>query len=178
MIGRGLLAALLLAAASACTAAGTAERLAGFPRGQVLIVASSQRCLLVEAWSAVTEAQRARGLMYVDSLGEFEGMYFGYPEPALITMWMKNTVLSLDMLFVGADGRIARVAARTTPWSEDLIRSGTPVVGVLEVNGGFAASWGVAAGDRLTVLQPAGAGGAARQATSQRSAYPAGLSSR
>lgn len=149
-------AILLLAGATACSAAGTAERLAGFPRGHVMLVTAAQRCLLLDVWFATTEAQRSRGLMYVDELGEFEGMYFAYREPALITMWMKNTVLSLDMLFVDADGRIARIAAATKPWSDDLIRSGGPVVGVLEVNARFAATWGVAPGDRLEVLPLAG----------------------
>jgi uncharacterized membrane protein (UPF0127 family) len=68
-------------------------------------------------------------------------------------MWMKNTYIPLDMLFIRANGTIAGIAANTTPFSEATISSGKPVTGVLEVNGGFAARHGVAAGDRFRVIQ-------------------------
>lgn len=145
---------LLLLLAGQAGAATTAERLAGFPRGQLIVIASAPRCLLLDVWFATTGEQRSRGLMYVDQLDPFAGMFFGYPQPALIAMWMKNTVLPLDMLFVGPDGRITRIAAETKPWSEDLVRSEGPVTGVLEVNARFAATWGVRAGDRLVAVQP------------------------
>lgn len=145
---------LLLLAGLAAEAADTATRLAGFPRGQVILVTSAGRCLKVDAWFAESPTQRSRGLMYVDQLGEFEGMWFGYPEPAVIVMWMKNTVLPLDMVFVARDGRISRIAAATVPWSEERISSGSPATGVLELNAGFAARWGLAEGDRLVVVGP------------------------
>jgi uncharacterized membrane protein (UPF0127 family) len=69
-------------------------------------------------------------------------------------MWMKNTVLPLDMVFVARDGRIARIAADTVPWSEERISSGSPATGVLELNAGFAARWGLAPGDRVVVMPP------------------------
>jgi hypothetical protein len=158
--GRLALAALLAAATSSIAqGATTAERLAGFPRGQLIVIASDPRCLLLDVWFAVTDDQRGRGLMFVDQLDPFAGMFFGYPQPAVIAMWMKNTVLSLDMLFVNADGRVTRVAAETQPFSEELVRSGGPVSGVLEVNAKFAATWGVRAGARLLAVQPPPAAG-------------------
>jgi uncharacterized membrane protein (UPF0127 family) len=107
------------------------------------------RCLALDIYLASTPEQRAQGLMFVEDLGEFEGMYFGYPEPMGLVMWMKNTVLPLDMVFIRDDLRIARIAANTTPFSLDRIESGEPVIGVLEVNGGFAARWGVTPGTRV-----------------------------
>jgi uncharacterized protein len=152
-----VLAALLVAAAfgsAGASAATTVERLAGFPRGQLIVIASDPRCLLLDVWFAVTDEQRGRGLMFVDQLDPFAGMFFGYPQPAAIAMWMKNTVLPLDMLFVDGSGRVTRVAAETTPFSESLVRSGGPVSGVLEVNARFAATWGVRTGARLLAVQP------------------------
>jgi uncharacterized membrane protein (UPF0127 family) len=149
---RRLVLALCLLAAVPAWGLDTASRLAGFPRGQLMIVSSAARCLAIDTWFAVTPEQRSRGLMYVDQLGEFEGMYFGYPEPSVIVMWMKNTVLPLDMVFIAADGRVASIAADTTPWSEARISSGRLVSAVLELNAGFAARWGVVPGDRIVML--------------------------
>jgi uncharacterized membrane protein (UPF0127 family) len=58
------------------------------------------------------------------------------------------------MVFVAGDGRVARIAADTVPWSEERISSGGPATGVLELNAGFAARWGLARGDRVVVLPP------------------------
>jgi uncharacterized membrane protein (UPF0127 family) len=144
--------AFCLVAAGPARALDTASRLAAFPRGQLMLVTGAARCLAIDTWFAVTPEQRSRGLMYVDQLGEFEGMYFGYPEPVVIVMWMKNTVLPLDMVFIGADGRVASIAADTTPWSEAQISSRRPATAVLELNAGFAARWGVGPGNRVMIL--------------------------
>ena len=66
-----------------------------------------------------------------------------------VTMWMKNTYLPLDMVFIRADGTIARVAADTEPLSTAIISSGEPVLGVLELNAGTAAKLGIRPGDRV-----------------------------
>lgn len=96
--------------------------------------------------------ERSRGLMFVTELAPDEGMIFdsGGVEPA--TMWMRNTPLSLDMLFVRADGTIARIERETVPYSRRLIHSGTPVRAVIELLGGTAAELGIHADDR--VLHP------------------------
>jgi uncharacterized membrane protein (UPF0127 family) len=76
-------------------------------------------------------------------------MLFDFQAPQLVGMWMKNTPLSLDMLFIDAAGRIARIEARTRPFSTELISSGSEVLAVLEITGGRAAELGIAAGDRV-----------------------------
>jgi uncharacterized membrane protein (UPF0127 family) len=121
---------------------------AELPRDTLLVeTASSQYRFEVEI--ADDAAERAEGLMYRRSLADNAGMLFLYPSPQPVEFWMKNTLLSLDIVFVRADGTIARIAADTTPLSEDLIPSGEPVLAVLEVKAGTMRELGVAAGDRL-----------------------------
>ena len=121
---------------------------AELPRDTLLVeTASSQYRFEVEI--ADDAAERAEGLMYRRSLADNAGMLFLYPSPQPVEFWMKNTLLSLDIVFVRADGTIARIAADATPLSEDLIPSGEPVMAVLEVKAGTMRELGVAAGDRL-----------------------------
>ncbi len=101
------------------------------------------------AWLADTPETRARGLMHVTELAPDHGMLFDFETPRHVGMWMKNTPLSLDMLFIAATGRIARIEPRTTPYSAELISSGTEVRAVLEINGGRAAELGILAGDQV-----------------------------
>lgn len=98
---------------------------------------------------AVTDEERARGLMYRKTLPEGQGMLFDFKRDQVITMWMKNTYVSLDMIFISADGRITRIAENTTPLSERVISSGGPVRGVLEVAAGTAKKLGISPGDRV-----------------------------
>src|SRR5690625_1710902 len=85
---------------------------------------------------AQTDEQRARGLMFRESLAEDAGMLFLYQRDRPLSMWMKNTLISLDMFFIDRRGRIVRIAERTTPLSERSISSGRPARAVLEVPGG------------------------------------------
>ena len=96
-----------------------------------------------------TEAQRSRGLMYRKSMAAEHGMLFNFDAPQPINMWMKNTYLSLDMMFIRPDGTIARIAADTEPLSTAIIPSNEPVIAVLELNAGTAAKLGIRAGDRV-----------------------------
>jgi uncharacterized protein len=98
---------------------------------------------------AQTEAQRQQGLMYRKSLPDGQGMLFDFSPPHEVTMWMKNTYVSLDMIFIRADGRIHRIAENTTPQSEATISSRGPVVAVLEVVAGTAKRLGIAPGDEV-----------------------------
>ena len=95
------------------------------------------------------EADRAQGLMYRRSLAPDRGMLFDFGRVEPVAMWMKNTYLSLDMLFIRPDGTIARIAADTEPLSTRTISSGEPVNGVLELPAGTAARLGIKAGDRV-----------------------------
>lgn len=149
-----VLSGLILVAMLAGPAAGLepAHLVAGFPRGQVILETSGPRCLLIDVYIASTPAQRAQGLMFVESLGEFEGMYFGYNSTVELVMWMKNTLLPLDMLFIGPDGAVTSIARDAQPLSMTRIGSGGPAIGVLELNAGFASRWGVAPGTRLLLV--------------------------
>jgi uncharacterized protein len=98
---------------------------------------------------AVTPDQRSKGLMFRTELPEGRGMLFDFEEETPVSMWMRNTFIPLDMIFIRADGRIARIAENTTPKSEAIISSGPPVKGVLEVIAGTAKKYGIAPGDRV-----------------------------
>lgn len=98
---------------------------------------------------ARTTEERERGLMFRKELPEGQGMLFDFSPQQEVSMWMKNTYVSLDMIFIQADGRILRIAENTKPLSERIISSGGPVKAVLEVVAGTARKDGIAAGDRV-----------------------------
>ena len=98
---------------------------------------------------ADTPEEQSVGLMHRTELAPDRGMLFDFGVTRQVTMWMKNTLIPLDMFFAGSDGRIVTIAERTTPLSEKRIRSGQPVRFVLEMAGGSAARLGVRTGDRL-----------------------------
>jgi uncharacterized membrane protein (UPF0127 family) len=98
---------------------------------------------------ALTSDQRSKGLMYRRELPSGQGMLFDFGSEGAVSMWMRNTYVSLDMLFIRADGTIARIAEDTVPLSEVTISSGTPVKAVLEVVAGTARRLGIAPGDRV-----------------------------
>jgi uncharacterized protein len=98
---------------------------------------------------AVTDEQRARGLMFRKEVPEGYGMLFDFKRDQDVSMWMENTYVSLDMIFIRADGRIARIAQNTEPLSRNIVSSGGPVRAVLEVVAGTASKLGIQAGDRV-----------------------------
>ncbi|TKD52075.1 DUF192 domain-containing protein [Sphingomonas baiyangensis] len=107
-----------------------------------------------DAEPARTREEQDRGLMYRTDLGPQSAMLFHpYPAegggPREASFWMKNTPTSLDIIFIRADGTIARIAENTIPFSEAPVASGEPVAAVLEIVGGRAAELGIAAGDRV-----------------------------
>lgn len=103
----------------------------------------------IEVEVARTAEERRVGLMHRTELAPERGMLFDFGAVRQVTMWMKNTLISLDMFFADEEGRIVTIAERTTPLSEKLIRSGEPVRFVLEMAGGSAGRLGIAVGDRL-----------------------------
>lgn len=96
-----------------------------------------------------TEAEKALGLMFRQHLPRRAGMLFPYDDPFEITMWMKNTYISLDMIFVRKDGVVHRIEKGTEPFSEETISSQGKVSAVLEVAAGVADEIGLRAGDRI-----------------------------
>ena len=98
---------------------------------------------------ATTDKERETGLMYRKELPDGKGMLFDFSPEQQISMWMKNTFISLDMIFIRADGRILRIAENTEPQSLNIISSGGLAKGVLEVIAGTAQKYGIAPGDRV-----------------------------
>jgi uncharacterized membrane protein (UPF0127 family) len=98
---------------------------------------------------ARNDADRAQGLMFRRSMPAERGMLFDFGKVQPISMWMQNTYIPLDMLFIRSDGTIARVAENAEPLSTRSIPSGEPVLAVLELNGGTARRLGIKAGDRV-----------------------------
>ncbi|MFJ5368443.1 DUF192 domain-containing protein [Bosea sp. CER48] len=96
-----------------------------------------------------TPDQRAKGLMFRNYMPADRGMLFDFGASEPVAMWMQNTYISLDMLFIRKDGTIARIAERTEPLSTRTIPSGEPVLSVLEINGGVSKQLGLKPGDKV-----------------------------
>jgi uncharacterized protein len=144
-----LIAALLLGAASAPAQVGPIEDLSAFPSGRLEIAEGKKVKHVFEVWLADNPARQAQGLMFVRSLPPARGMLFVHPSPRPISMWMKNTYIPLDMVFVDGRGRIQQIIANTRPHSLDLIRSSDPALAVLEIAGGEAQRLGLKPGQRV-----------------------------
>ena len=125
-----------------------AQGFATFNRSKLRVVTKSGKHeFIVEI--AVTDRQYSQGLMFRQSLAKNAGMLFDYKVPTSITMWMKNTFIPLDMIFIGNDGRVINVVQRAIPFSENVISSAGKARGVLEVNGGTASRLGIKPGDKI-----------------------------
>lgn len=112
-----------------------------------LVTASGVHALDVEV--AATPEKQAYGLMYRTSLPDTKGMLFPHKQPTELTMWMRNTYIPLDMVFIRADGTVHRIETRTEPLSERIISSEGPVSAVLEIAGGAAERMGLKPGDKV-----------------------------
>ena len=145
VLALGLLALVFAASANA---QGTE-----FPLSELTVVTADGKRHDFQVELALTHDQRAQGLMHRKSLAPDAGMLFIYEIERPISMWMKNTYISLDMIFIGYGGEIRRVVEGTKPLSLDSISSNGPARGVLEVPAGTAARLGIRPGGR--VLHPA-----------------------
>jgi hypothetical protein len=141
---RTLAFAVVLAAAwlMAPLPAGSAEQ-------QTLEIVSKSGVHVFTVELAVSDEERQKGLMFRRSLPESQGMLFDFKADQDISMWMRNTYVSLDMIFIRGDGRILRIAENTQTESDRIIPSGGPVRAVLEVVAGTAKKFGIAPGDRV-----------------------------
>ena len=95
---------------------------------------------------AKSPQEQSQGLRFRTEMGPNEGMLFPYDPPRVLSFWMKNTVLSLDLIFIGPDRRVVSVAANAVPYSEASIVSDAPAIAVLELNAGRAKELGIVAG--------------------------------
>jgi uncharacterized membrane protein (UPF0127 family) len=98
---------------------------------------------------AATPAQQEKGLMFVTSLGDDRGMIFPYQPPQETSFWMKNTLIPLDIIYIGVGGKIVRIV-NAKALDETPLPSGAPVIGVLEIRGGRAAELGIREGDKVS----------------------------
>jgi uncharacterized membrane protein (UPF0127 family) len=126
--------------------------LSAFPREEIVVETRGARRYQYQAWRADRPDTRAQGLMFVEKMGEDQAMIFVYEPPQRVGMWMKNTLIPLDMLFVDERGCIVKVHERAVPGSTETISSGAPVVLVVELAGGTSTALGIAAGDRVLRL--------------------------
>ena len=132
--------------------------LATFPRTTLEIThqAGGTRTYSFQIWIADTPERAAQGLMFVSDLPETMGMVFPVEPPRIESMWMKNTYIELDMLFIDAHGRISKIIERAAPLSLQTLSSDTPVSAVLELRGGQAAKLGLHTGDSVKWQKPRG----------------------
>jgi len=122
-------------------------------RRERLTLQTAQGEQVIDIEVTETAEEKALGLMFRTSLPDKTGMLFVYETPQEIAMWMKNTYIPLDMVFITADGVVHRIEARTEPHSETIVPSRGAVLAVLELAGGAADKLGLKRGDR--VVHPA-----------------------
>jgi uncharacterized membrane protein (UPF0127 family) len=140
-------AVVALAFAVLRCASGSSEPAA--PRARVAVETARGERPAVTVELARTDAERAKGLMHRRELAPDAGMLFLFDETSEHAFWMKNTLIPLDMIFIGDDGRVTGIVARAVPGDLRARSAGGPSRYVLEVNGGWAEAHGVAPGDRV-----------------------------
>lgn len=118
-----------------------------------LKIETTESVILFNVEYAVTQEEKAKGLMFRNSLGPREGMLFIYQSPTDVTMWMKNTPISLDMFFINRRGVIRYIEEKTQPNSTRHINSRGKVSAVLELRGGSAEDFGIKVGDRVILAK-------------------------
>ena len=119
------------------------------PKTEPLSIMTSKGAREFQVEVARTDEEQRLGLMFRTSLPQDRGMLFVYDPPQEITMWMRNTRIPLDMVFIAADGRVLRIARETEPYSLDVIASKGTAAAVLEINGGLSQKLGIQPGDQV-----------------------------
>jgi uncharacterized protein len=150
LAARALLAAGLLIAAGAALPQGAApEPLSAFPQSLLAIRTASGKVVDFKIWEADTPRREEQGMMFIREMDEHTGMLFMFRENKQVIMWMKNTYISLDLVFLNAQGKIDYIAASATPQSEARIGPPTPEFAVLELKGGACERFGIKVGDKV-----------------------------
>ena len=125
---------------------------------QDLSIRTSAQTHMFSVELALNDQQRAQGLMFRKDMAPDHGMLFDFGEVRSVSMWMENTILPLDMLFIRADGTISHIHAGAVPYSREVISSGGAVNFVLEINAGRAKALGINVGDKVVSKQIGNAG--------------------
>jgi len=118
-------------------------------RRETLKLLTAHGTHVIDVEIADTPEEKAQGLMFRTRLDDKSGMLFFYEAPQEITMWMRNTYIPLDMVFIRANGTVHRIESRTEPLSENIIASRGDVTACLELAGGAAERLGLKPGDRV-----------------------------
>ena len=156
MTRRLLRIAVIVALAASLSAQSYDEQdlAAAFGSDVLVIEASEHGCYRFDVFLALSQQQQIRGLMYVRDLPDFHGMLFVYRQPRVISMWMKNTYIPLDLVFFRADGSVSSIEKNAEPLSERSISATEPLNYVLELNGGVTDRLGIDTDSRIHL--PAG----------------------
>ena len=142
-----LTSAIIIAGSGESQAQGAAQTQPTTTEPLEIVTASGRHVFAIEVMR--TDEERARGLMFRRFMPADRGMLFDFKTEQPVLMWMKNTYIPLDMIFISRNGTVTSVAANTEPMSERTISSGPPAFAVLEVNAGVAAKIGLKPGDRV-----------------------------
>jgi hypothetical protein len=137
---------------------GPLEDLSVFPRTSLQVLHGKKKAdpRLFNVWIANNAARQDQGLMFVQDLPQGEGMFFPLLKPKRMNMWMKNTYVELDMLFIDEKGAIQQIVEHAKPLSLDIIISQKDVSAVLEIKGGEASRLGLKVGDHVEWTPPDG----------------------
>jgi uncharacterized protein len=142
---------LLLAGGVARSQSGI-EPLSAFPQSLLAVRTTGGNIINFKIWTADTPARDQQGLMFQRSMDLHAGMLFVFPKNERVSMWMKNTYIPLDLLFMNKYGVIEYIAVNATPFSEAIIGPSQPEYAVLELNGGACEKLGIKIGD--SVIHP------------------------
>ena len=148
---RWLLVLILLPALSAVAQSRAPDLAAEFEASVLVIESAQPACFRLDVYLAVTRQERAQGLMFVRDLPEMTGMLFIYDRDAILSIWMKNTFIPLDIVFVAADGTPINTHRNAQPQTLDSRRAERPARYVLELNAGMADRLGLTSDARLLV---------------------------
>jgi uncharacterized protein len=140
---------LMIASGAALSQSAAPEPLSAFPQSMLAVRTAGGHVLNFKIWIADTKQREEQGMMFVREMDVHTGMLFMFPENQPVSMWMKNTYVSLDLLFLDAHGKIDYIEANATPRSLAIIGPKTPEYAVLELKGGACEQFGIKIGDRI-----------------------------
>jgi uncharacterized protein len=148
-VAAALCASALLFCSITRAQAAAPEPLSAFPQSLLAIRTTAGKVVNFKIWNADNPRREEQGLMFVRDMDEHAGMLFVFPSNQQPTMWMKNTYISLDLLFINEHGKIEYIAAQATPLSLSIIQSPKPSLAVLELKGGACDRLGIKVGDSV-----------------------------
>ena len=138
--------------------ARTLDDLEDLEKGSVSIKLNSNESIEFSVLIAESNKDRRQGLMHIEFMEESQGMLFVFNPPRRVSMWMRNTPMSLDILFIDRNGKVINMEENTTPYSTKALSSGGTIHWVLEINGGLVKTKGIKTGDLVLLDSTKGRG--------------------